>query len=201
MSATIRIATVRDPREVLAIYAPIVRETAITYETEVPSESEIAGRIASTLEAHPWLACEIDGRFAGYAYAGRFRARTAYQWTAETTVYVADWARKRGVARGLYTSLLECCRVLGYRTAVGVIGLPNEPSVRFHLAMGFVEVGVFHRCGYKFNRWQDAGWYERAIGAYEQTPSLPPVLRSPAACGGLAEWSSALQSGLAGIRA
>ncbi|MBY0113129.1 MAG: GNAT family N-acetyltransferase [Phycisphaerales bacterium] len=201
MAATIRMAMVSDAREVLAIYAPIVRETAITYETEVPSESEIAGRISSTLEAYPWLCCEIDGRFAGYAYASRFRTRTAYQWTAETTVYVAEWARKRGVARGLYASLLECCRVLGYRTAVGVIGLPNEPSVRFHVAMGFVEVGVFHRCGYKFNRWQDAGWYERAIGAYEMEPAVPPALKTPTVCAGSAEWLVAMGSGLSSIGA
>lgn len=201
MVATIRMATVADAREVLAIYAPIVRGTAISYETEVPSETEIGGRIASTLEAYPWLCCEIDGRFAGYAYASRFRARAAYQWTAETTVYVADWARKRGVARGLYTSLLECCRVIGHRTAVGVIGLPNEPSVRFHRAMGFVEVGVIHRCGYKFNQWQDAGWYERAIGDHEMSPSVPPVLRTPAACATTAEWHAALRSGLSSIRA
>lgn len=201
MAATIRMATVADAREVLAIYAPVVRETAISYETEVPDEAEIARRIASTLEAYPWLACEIDGRFAGYAYASRFRARTAYQWTAETTVYVADWARKRGVARGLYTSLLECCRVIGHRTAVGVIGLPNEPSVRFHLAMGFVEVGVFHRCGYKFNQWQDAGWYERAIGKYELEPAVPPSLKTPAACATTTEWQAALRSGLSCIRA
>lgn len=193
-------ATASDAREVLAIYAPIVRDTAISYETEVPSEAEIAGRITSTLEAYPWLACEIDGRFAGYAYASRFRARAAYQWTAETTVYVADWARQRGVAQGLYTSLLECCRVIGHRTAVGVIGLPNEPSVRFHLAMGFVEVGVFHRCGYKFNQWQDAGWYERAIGTHEQSPTLPATLKTPAACAGLTEWHGALRSGLTLIR-
>lgn len=201
MAATIRMATVSDAREVLAIYAPIVRETAITYETEVPSETEIAGRIVATLEAYPWLCCEIDGRFAGYAYASRFRTRAAYQWTTETTVYVAGWARQRGVARGLYTSLLDCCRVLGYRTAVGVIGLPNEPSVAFHRAMGFVEVGVFHRCGYKFNQWQDAGWYERAIGAYERTPSVPPVLKTPSACAGMTEWQDALRSGLLLIRA
>jgi phosphinothricin acetyltransferase len=201
MAATIRIASTSDAREVLAIYAPIVRETAITYETEVPSESEIAGRIAATLEAYPWLCCEIDGRIAGYAYASRFRTRTAYQWTAETTVYVADWARKRGVARGLYVSLLECCRVLGYRTAVGVIGLPNEPSVKFHRAMGFVEVGVFHRCGYKFSQWQDAGWYERAIGEYERMPSVAPELNTPAACAGMCQWKDALRSGLSCIRA
>lgn len=201
MGATIRLATTGDAREVLAIYAPIVRETAITYETEVPSESEIAGRIEATLQAYPWLCCEIDGRFAGYAYASRFRTRTAYQWTAETTVYVADWARKRGVARGLYASLLECCRVMGYRTAVGVIGLPNEPSVRFHLAMGFVEVGVFHRCGYKFNQWQDAGWYERAIGEYEMEPSVAPELKKPAASVGTIEWQDALRAGLSCIRA
>lgn len=201
MAATIRMATASDAREVLAIYAPIVCDTAISYETEVPSEADIAGRIMSTLEAYPWLCCEIDGRFAGYAYASRFRTRTAYQWTAETTVYVADWARKRGVARGLYTSLLECCRVIGHRTAVGVIGLPNEPSVRFHLAMGFVEVGVFHRCGYKFNQWQDAGWYERAIDAYEMMPCVAPELRMPAACATTAEWHAALRSGLPSIRA
>ena len=200
MAATIRMATASDAREVLAIYASTVRDTAISYETEVPSEAEIAGRITSTLEAYPWLACEIGGRFAGYAYASRFRARAAYQWTAETTVYVADWARQRGVARGLYTSLLECCRVIGHRTAVGVIGLPNEPSVRFHLAMGFVEVGVFHRCGYKFNQWQDAGWYERAIGKHEQSPTLPPALKTPAACAGITEWQDALRCGLTLIR-
>ena len=95
----IRMAGLEDAAALLAIYAPYVRETAITFEYDVPSEKEFAGRIAHTLEKFPYLVAENDGEIVGYAYAGAFHPRAAYQWCAEMSVYVKRDARRMGVGR------------------------------------------------------------------------------------------------------
>lgn len=146
MHPVIRLATVDDAPQIQSIYAPIVVETAISFELEPPSVEEMRRRIETTLLAYPWLVCEWDG-VIGYAYAGVFRSRPAYQWTVEVSAYVHAAHRGKGVARALYTSLFECLRVQGFRTALAGIVLPNSASVALHEGLGFRSVGVFHHVG------------------------------------------------------
>ncbi len=160
MSDTIRLARGEDAAGCLAIYLPFVEHTAVSFETELPTVATLRGRMEQTLQRMPWLVCERDGAVLGYAYAGGFRSRPAYQWTAETTVYVAEHAREAGVGRRLYGNLLACLRTQGFVNAVALITLPNPASVALHEALGFKPVGVLPHVGYKLARWHDVGeWY------------------------------------------
>ncbi|MYE26397.1 MAG: N-acetyltransferase family protein, partial [Chloroflexi bacterium] len=173
MKTVIRLATSVDAADIHQIYLPIVRDTHISFEQTVPAVSEIAARIEKTLRQYPWLVCEVDGKLAGYAYASAFRARAAYQWTAETTVYIHGDFQRRGVSRALYTSLLALLREQGYCQAVGVIALPNEGSIRAHEALGFRKVGVFDNVGFKAGAWRDTGWWQLELRR-PPTPPQPP---------------------------
>ncbi|HEY7138003.1 MAG TPA: arsinothricin resistance N-acetyltransferase ArsN1 family B [Acidimicrobiia bacterium] len=161
----LRDANVGDAGGVHMIYAPAVASTPISFETEVPSVDEMAERIASTTVRFPWLVAELDGDVVGYAYAGPFNDRAAYRWSVATSVYVADAAQRRGVARMLYDALLPRVRTLGYVNAYAGIALPNEASVALHERFGFRRVAVFPAAGYKLGAWHDVGWWWLALVA------------------------------------
>lgn len=197
MGAVIRLARESDAGQMLDIYAPLVRETAISFELEPPTEEEFRRRVAATLEYAPWLVCESDSGILGYVYASRFRPRAAYQWTVEVTVYVASSSQRRGIGRALYTSLLECLRVQGFCSAVAVIALPNPASVALHEGLGFRQVGVFPAVGYKLGQWHDVGWWRTALREcpHSPAPPVPPgrLLDSPA-------WQAAIGKGIGLLR-
>ncbi len=196
--ALIRVAREADAAAMLAIYAPYVRDTAISFETEPPSEEEFQGRVRATLEVGLWLLCEAGGSVLGYAYAGRFHARHAYQWTIEVTAYVNADHHRKGVGLGLYTSLLGCLALQGFRRAVGVIALPNPASVGLHERMGFAPAGVLRAVGYKHGRWHDVGWWQRVLGEHDPSPAPP---RPPEALQESPEWRRAREAGVALVRA
>lgn len=154
---TVRSATAADAEACRAVYAPYVQETAVSFETEVPTTPQMAGRIA---HAHVWLVAERDGEVIGYAYAGEHRQRAAYRWTCETSVYVARGCLRGGVGRALYRELLVRVRERGYRLALAGVALPNQASIGLHRSLGFVDVGVFHRVGWKLGGWHDVAWLE-----------------------------------------
>jgi L-amino acid N-acyltransferase YncA len=164
-----------DAGALLAIYAPIVRDTVISFELEPPSIDEFRQRIERTLETHPWLVAEANGTVAGYSYATPFRSRPAYQWTAEVSVYVDSSHHRRGVGRALYAALFAVLELLGYRTVVAGIALPNPASVALHAQIGFKPVGVFERVGFKCGRWVDVGWWGMRIVDVENPPARPPT--------------------------
>jgi phosphinothricin acetyltransferase len=149
----IRPAAPRDVPAIHAIYAPIVRETHISFETEPPPEEEIRRRMEAA--PIPWLVRESAGEIVGFASAGPFRERAAYRWTAEMSIYVAERARLRGMGRELGGALLERLRVGGYRSATGVVALPNPASEGLLRALGFRPVGILREAGYKLDRWWD----------------------------------------------
>ena len=183
----IRLATPEDAGAIAAIYAPYVRDTAISFEWEPPTVEEMRGRIRHTLERFPWLVATDDGRLVGYAYATSYRTRAAYQWSAEVSVYVAPDARRRGVAGMLYDALLGLLRLQGYRTLYGVIALPNEASVSFHETKRFERIGVFPAAGFKHGAWHDVLWMRRALEqvAAEPDPPIPLTELDPARVEGL----------------
>lgn len=190
MSRVLRLATEDDAESILRIYAPIVRETPISFEEAPPGVEEMKERIRSTLQASPWLVCESETALLGYAYASRFRARPAYQWTVEVTVYVDTAHHGRGVGRELYLALLACLRAQGYRTAVAGIALPNAASVALHERLGFTRVGVFPKIGFKLAAWHDVGFWRLELGDYGGSPAPP---RSPAEMAGDPAWEAALR--------
>ena len=182
MAVHLRIAAPEDAAALAEIYAPYVRETAITFEYDVPSVEEFAGRIAHVLEKFPYLAAENGGEIVGYAYAGAFQSRAAYQWCAEMSVYVKRDVRRMGVGRKLYDAMETILKMQRLTNVEACIAVPSRPdahltldSVRFHEKMGYRMVGAFHQCGYKFDTWYDMVWMEKHIG--EHVSGQAPMLR------------------------
>jgi phosphinothricin acetyltransferase len=163
MGAGIRVATVADASALAAIYAPYVRDTAISFEETAPSPAEFERRIAAVLERHPYLVFEKDGAAVGYAYANAHAQRAAYRWSVDTAVYVAPGAQGQGVGRALYQALLPILTRQGFHAAFAGIALPNAASVGLHEAMGFERVGVLPEAGFKLGAWRDLGWWRRAL--------------------------------------
>lgn len=164
MSAfAIRPAAPDDAAALLAIYAPFVERTAVSFEEAVPGEADFAERIRVANERWAWLVAESGGALVGYAYAGAHRARSAYRHSVEVSAYVAGSHRRRGVARALYAALFPQLAALGYCNAYAGIALPNDASLALHRALGFADIGVFPRVGRKFGRWHDVAWLHRAL--------------------------------------
>jgi L-amino acid N-acyltransferase YncA len=154
----------RDAQACAAIYAPFVRDTAISLEEEPPDAAEMAARISHTEALYPWLVLERDGVVAGFAYASQHRARIAYRWSTDVTVYVDPTRHRRGLGRRLYDALLPLLRAQGLRTACAGITLPNDASVGLHEAMGFTSIGVYRHIGFKHGAWRDVGWWQLDLG-------------------------------------
>lgn len=170
----IRIAQASDAAAVLAIYAPHVRDGIATFETVLPEVATMRERIVTRLVQYPWLVWEEAGEVLAYAYAGRFRERAAYDWIAETSIYVHPLAQRRGIARKLYGCLLEAMRMQGINQAVGVITLPGKISVSLHESMGFNPAGVWWHAGFKLGQWWHVGVWQRELQACP-TPPLPVI--------------------------
>jgi L-amino acid N-acyltransferase YncA len=172
----IRMATPRDAAGIHAIYAPVVRDTIISFELEPPTESQLAQRIAATLRKYPWLVFEDAEGIAGYAYAAEHRERLAYQWSVDVSCYVHPRARRRGVGNALYQALLRVLRVQGFCNAFAGIALPNDASVALHEGVGFTPLGRYRNVGFKLGAWRDSGWWQCAFGELPAEPDAPRAL-------------------------
>ena len=152
-----------DVDAILAIYGPIVTETAISFELEVPSAAEMGSRIGAITATDPWLVAERAGVVAGYAYGSPFRGRAAYAATRETTVYVHPDQHGGGVGRALMERLLALLAERGAHRAIAGIVVPNDASIGLHRRLGFTLVGTFTEAGHKFGRWHDLTFWERPL--------------------------------------
>jgi L-amino acid N-acyltransferase YncA len=160
----VRDAVPSDARRCAEIYAPYVRDTVISFETEPPTAADMAGRIAEAQRDHAWLVLEDDGgTVIGYAYGGPFMSRAAYRWSATVSVYLDGARRGSGGGRALYEALAERLGERGIRTLLAGVALPNEPSEGLHRALGFEPVGTYRRVGWKHGRWHDVGWFQREL--------------------------------------
>ncbi|TDH55934.1 N-acetyltransferase family protein [Mycobacterium eburneum] len=159
-SGLVRPASSEDARACVAIYRPYVEDTAITFETEVPTAAEMAARIAVARETHEWLVLERHGDVIGYAYAHAFNPRAAYQWSTATSIYLAPDHHRTGGGRELYVQLLHRLAHRGYRRAFAGITQPNPASNSFHRSLGFAPAGLYRRVGWKLDRWHDVAWMQ-----------------------------------------
>jgi L-amino acid N-acyltransferase YncA len=173
----IRFATVADAVDIATIYAPYVRETAISFETEPPTPAEMATRIVQTLETYPFVVSAGRDGVEGYAFAGPHRARPSYRFSVDVSVYVAPDHHGRGIGRALYGELLGVLRRQGFQAAFAGIALPNAASVGLHEAVGFGLVGIYRKVGFKFGVWHDVGWWQVNVGNHPVRPIEPRSLR------------------------
>jgi L-amino acid N-acyltransferase YncA len=171
----VRAATEEDAAACAAIYTPYVTDTAITFETEPPTVAQMAERIAAAERSHAWLVLDDldDGRVVGYAYAGPFKARPAYRWSCEVSIYLEIGRRRTGAGRALYEALFARLAERGYRTAIAGMTLPNEASAGLHKALGFEPVGTYRRIGWKHGRWHDVAWMQRMLSEAGDPPAEP----------------------------
>ncbi len=191
--AIIRLAAERDAEEIAEIYAPNVRQSIVSFETEVPPAEEMRGRIGGAGDRFAWLVCERQGRILGYAYAGEHRSRSAYRWSVDVSAYVREETRGAGVGKALYTSLISVLALQGFYNAYAGIALPNPASVGLHESVGFRPVGVYREVGYKLGGWHDVGWWSLVLRAHVANPAEPAGLSSVLTAG---RGDAALASGL-----
>ena len=175
----IRSAKPADAAALLSIYAPYVAHTAITFEYETPSPAEFTQRITETLKRYPYLVLEDAGIIQGYAYAGPFKGRAAYDWAVETTIYIRREAHGKGYGKALYTALEEELKRRHFLNAYACIAYSKREdktlthaSPRFHERMGYALCGTFRQCGYKFGRWYDMIWMEKMLGEHGEKPLI-----------------------------
>lgn len=178
-TVTVRDAVPADAARILEIYAYYVEHTAISFEYETPTLQEFENRMKQTMKKYPYLVIEQDGVIQGYAYAGAFVGRAAYDYSCELTIYLDHAAKKRGFGRKLYEALEERLRQLGFLNLYACIGYPDvedeyldKNSAQFHTHLGFETVGTFHNCGYKFGRWYHMIWAEKIIGEHKTQQPL-----------------------------
>lgn len=176
----IRDAVAADAVAVAALYAGEVVGGFSNYEYVPPDAAEMALRMAAVRQAGcPWLVAELDGAFAGYAYASGFRSRAGYRWTVENAVYVDPGCARRGVGRALMEALIARCEALGYRQMIAVIGdAANAASIALHRSLGFEHVGTFRGIGWKQvgdapGRWLDNVQMQRRLGPGDSLPPQP----------------------------
>jgi L-amino acid N-acyltransferase YncA len=169
---SIRAASPADIRAITQIYAHAVRHGTASFELEPPDEAEMAARLQTLLKGrYPYLVAESGGAVVGYAYAGPYRARPAYRFSVENSVYVAPQAHRRGIGRLLLDRLISDCEARGYRLMIAVIGdSAQAPSIELHRAAGFKLVGAFEGVGYKFDRWLDTVLMQRPLGKGSSAP-------------------------------
>ena len=168
----IRPAELSDIAAITGIYAHAVQHGTASFELEPPDEAEITRRYHTLRNGRfPYLVAELDGAVAGYAYAGPYRARPAYRFTVEDSIYIDPAMHRRGVGRALLERLLVESEKEGFRQMLAVIGDSNQtPSIALHKALGFRMVGTFEAVGYKFGRWLDSVLMQRDLGPGATTP-------------------------------
>jgi L-amino acid N-acyltransferase YncA len=152
-----------DASQICEIYNYYVRETVVTFEEVPVAERDMAQRIGDVTERLPWLVCEQNGRVVGYAYAAAWKARSAYRFSVESTIYLSPDFAGRGMSSDLYGALIADLRSRDVHCAVGGIALPNAASIALHEKLGFVRIGQFKEIGWKFGKWVDVGYWELVL--------------------------------------
>lgn len=159
----IRTAKLDDAQSLVDIYNEYIKDTTITFELNTITADEMANRMAKIIPTNMYIVYEEAGEILGYAYASSWRSRVAYKNSLETTVYLCDKAKGRGIGTQLYEALLSIMKDNNIHVAIGCITVPNPASIRLHEKLGFEKVGIFHEVGYKFDRWLDVGFWQKKL--------------------------------------
>jgi L-amino acid N-acyltransferase YncA len=163
----------------LAIYGPFAADSPVSFEDAAPTLPDFAHRIERINRTHAFLVADDDGEIAGFAYAGPHRDRPAYRWTVEASVYISENHRGRGLGKALYEPLFALLEEQGYRMVLGGITTPNPASEALHRTLGFEDVGVYKRIGWKAGDWRDVIWLARQLGPTTHEGETPPSPGAP----------------------
>lgn len=174
----IRLVAEKDTKAVRDIYAYYVEQTHVSFEYTAPTIEEFQERMIATTEEFPWLVCLQQEEVVGYAYAHKHRLRDAYQWSPESTIYLAPHVHTKGIGSILYKALIDILRLQGYGNVFAGVALPNEKSVGIHQRLGFEEIGIFKNVGYKNGKWHDTRWFQLNLQQLQSTPKTPMKLAS-----------------------
>lgn len=166
----LRIAQSEDADGILSIYTPYVEETNVTFDYDVEEAKVFCQKIDEMLVEFPWVIAEHEGKVIGYSYAKRHRDRVAYNWCAESSIYVHEDYQGKGLAKLLYEALLEILNAQNTINVYAGIAQPNEGSTMFHVKMGFTPVGVYKKVGFKNNQWHDVLWVHKILTKHPEKP-------------------------------
>lgn len=178
MSEYIRMVKLSDSRGILALYAPFITDTTISFEYTVPSLEDFTARIEHIAAEYPYLVYIKDEKIIGYAYAHRYLERAAYQWDVEVTIYLADEAQGKGIGKILYHALEDLLQIQGIKNIYSCITANNKHSIGFHKSCGYEMVGSFTKAGYKKGCWQDVVWMQKNISPYIDNPQPPQKMQN-----------------------
>lgn len=166
----IRLAQKSDAATLVAIYAPYIENTSVTFEYEVPTVEEFAARIEKVTEKFPWLICEIDGKIAGYFYAGLYKSRAAFQWDAELSAYLSPDYHRMGIASSLYSCFEAILTEQGYLNLYALITVTNSQSIGLLKKQGFHTLCVYPGVGFKLGEWHDLTVLEKRLAPLPENP-------------------------------
>jgi L-amino acid N-acyltransferase YncA len=152
-----------DTAAICAIYNHYIEHTVITFEEIQLTVAQMQERITAYTQLYPWLVCEDAGEIVGYAYASKWKERSAYKHTAEVTVYLKHDATQKGYGSALYEELIAQLKAKGCHVLLGCIAIPNEPSAKLHERFGFKQIAHFTEVGRKFERWLDVGYWQKVL--------------------------------------
>lgn len=173
---SVRLATAADAGGMLKIYGHYVLHSSATFEYEIPSEEEFARRINAVIPDFPWLVCLCGGAIVGYAYAHKHRERAAYQWSPESTIYIAAAHHGTGIAQIMYRTLFTMLKMQGFYNVYASVLSTNTSSNKFHLAAGFEWIGLFKNIGYKLGEWHSNNWYQLHLSSHILNPPPPKTM-------------------------
>ena len=160
----IRAAEISDAHAIASIYNHYVSNTTISFEEQPVSAEQMTERMlevrASSL---PWLVAEESSKVLGYAYASKWKARSAYRFSVETSVYLQNGATRQGLGGQLYEALFRALRERGVHVAIGGIALPNEASISLHEKLGMKKIAHFEQVGFKFGKWVDVAYWQKVL--------------------------------------
>lgn len=167
----IRLASINDTEQIISIYAKSILESAVTFEETVPSVSEFKKRIESIQKSLPYLVYEVNQTVVAYAYASNHRDRAAYRWAKELSVYVKDGFKGKGIAKALYSALIDILTELNVSVVLGGITVPNEASIQLHEKLGFKQIARYNNIGYKMGQWHDVVWLQLELETNLTSPA------------------------------
>ncbi|MGB5417847.1 N-acetyltransferase family protein [Algibacter sp.] len=156
----IRVLNIKDAKELLDIYNYYVLNTTATFDIEPIKIEAFTEKLVLISSEYPFIVYEEENEILGYAYGSQFRPRAAYNYVAESTVYVKHTAHGKQIGTKLYAELIRLLKETDLHSVLGVLTIPNEGSIKLHEKFGFEQVANLKEVGFKFGEWLNVGIWQ-----------------------------------------